>query len=140
MNITKKNITFTLTEESGGYSFSGDFVLGTSGLAEFRGSVTPKAGGRMGAVYYNETGVGEVSVSFSGSQEDFSDALSVLGTFVKAAKEAVNGTEPAKSETAELSEPTAEQTETGEDSATHEDAQDGAESVAESETKDGKEE
>ena len=92
MNITKKNMTFTLAEESGGYSFNGDFVLGASGLAEFRGSVTPKAGGRMGSVYFNETGSGEVSVSFSGAREDFSEALAALGTLVGAAKEAINGT------------------------------------------------
>lgn len=92
MNITKKNMTFTLAEESGGYSFDGDFVLDAAGLAEFRGSVTPKAGGRMGSVYFNETGDGGVSVSFSGSREDFSEALAALGTLVKAAKEAVNGT------------------------------------------------
>ena len=92
MNITKKNMTFTLAEESGGYSFNGDFVLDAAGLAEFRGSVTPKAGGRMGSVYFNETGDGGVSVSFSGSREDFSEALAALGTLVKAAKEAINGT------------------------------------------------
>lgn len=92
MNITKKNMTFTLAEESGGYSFNGDFVLDAAGLAEFRGSVTPKAGGRMGSVYFNETGSGEVSVSFSGSREDFSEALAALGTLVGAAKEAINGT------------------------------------------------
>ena len=92
MNITKKNMTFTLAEESGGYSFNGDFVLDAAGLAEFRGSVTPKAGGRMGSIYFNETGGGEVSVSFSGSREDFSEALAALGTLVGAAKEAVNGT------------------------------------------------
>lgn len=92
MNITKKNMTFTLAEESGGYSFNGDFVLDAAGLAEFRGSVTPKAGGRMGSIYFNETGGGEVSVSFSGSREDFSEALAALGTLVKAAKETINGT------------------------------------------------
>ncbi len=92
MNITKKNMTFTLAEESGGYSFNGDFVLDAAGLAEFRGSVTPKAGGRMGSVYFNETGDGGVSVSFSGSREDFSEALAALGTLVGAAKEAINGT------------------------------------------------
>ncbi|WP_314381176.1 hypothetical protein [Segatella buccae] len=92
MNITKKNMTFTLAEESGGYSFNGDFVLDAAGLAEFRGSVTPKAGGRMGSIYFNETGGGEVSVSFSGSREDFSEALAALGTLVGAAKEAINGT------------------------------------------------
>ena len=92
MNITKKNMTFTLAEESGGYSFDGDFVLDAAGLAEFRGSVTPKAGGRMGSIYFNETGSGEVSVSFSGSREDFSEALAALGTLVKAAKETINGT------------------------------------------------
>lgn len=92
MNITKKNMTFTLAEESGGYSFNGDFVLDAAGLAEFRGSVTPKAGGRMGSIYFNETGSGEVSVSFSGSREDFSEALAALGTLVGAAKEAINGT------------------------------------------------
>ena len=92
MNITKKNMTFTLAEESGGYSFNGDFVLDAAGLAEFRGSVTPKAGGRMGSVYFNETGDGGVSVSFSGAREDFSEALAALGTLVKAAKEAINGT------------------------------------------------
>lgn len=92
MNITKKNMTFTLAEESGGYSFNGDFVLDAAGLAEFRGSVTPKAGGRMGSVYFNETGDGGVSVSFCGSREDFSEALAALGTLVKAAKETINGT------------------------------------------------
>ena len=92
MNITKKNMTFTLAEESGGYSFNDDFVLDAAGLAEFRGSVTPKAGGRMGSIYFNETGSGEVSVSFSGSREDFSEALAALGTLVGAAKEAINGT------------------------------------------------
>lgn len=76
----------------GGYSFNGDFVLDAAGLAEFRGSVTPKAGGRMGSIYFNETGSGEVSVSFSGSREDFSEALAALGTLVKAAKETINGT------------------------------------------------
>ena len=91
MNITKKNMTFTLAEESGGYSFDGDFVLDAAGLAEFRGSVTPKAGGRMGSIYFNETGGGEVSVSFSGSREDSSEALAALGTLVKAAKETING-------------------------------------------------
>lgn len=91
MNITKKNMTFTLAEESGGYSFNGDFVLDAAGLAEFRGSVTPKAGGRMGSIYFNETGGGEVSVSFSGSREDSSEALAALGTLVKAAKETING-------------------------------------------------
>lgn len=102
MNITKKNMTFTLAEESGGYSFNGDFVLDAAGLAEFRGSVTPKAGGRMGSVYFNETGDGEVSVSFSGLREDFSGALAALGTLVGAAKETINGTgtETDKSKTA----------------------------------------
>lgn len=145
MNITKKNMTFTLAEESGGYSFNGDFVLGASGFAEFRGSVTPKAGGRMGSVYFNETGDGEVSVSFSGSREDFSEALAALGTLVGAAKKTINGTgtEAGKSKTAgqpeaendggqagdnssEKDAATApgEQKPTGENAAGHEDAQD----------------
>lgn len=145
MNITKKNMTFTLAEESGGYSFNGDFVLGASGFAEFRGSVTPKAGGRMGSIYFNETGDGEVSVSFSGSREDFSGALAALGTLVGAAKETINGTgaETDKSKTAGQPEAEndvrqagdngsekdagtvpGEQEPTGENAAGHEDAQD----------------
>ena len=46
----------------------------------------------MGSTYFNETGDGGVSVSFSGSREDFSEALAALGTLVKAAKETINGT------------------------------------------------
>lgn len=157
MNITKKNMTFTLAEESGGYSFDGDFVLDAAGLAEFRGSVTPKAGGRMGSIYFNETGDGGVSVSFSGSREDFSEALAALGTLVGAAKEAINGTgvEDDKPHTAgqpeaendggqagdnssEKDADTApgEQEETGENAAGHEDAQ---AVPSGSESKDGKE-
>ena len=140
MNITKKNITFTLAEESGGYSFDGDFVLDAAGLAEFRGSVTPKAGGRMGSVYFNETGDGGVSVSFSGSREDFSGALAALGTLVKTAKEAVNGTGTETDNPHTAGQPEAEndggngsekdadtvpgeQEPTGENAAGHEDAQ-----------------
>ena len=106
--------------------------------------MTPKAGGRMGSIYFNETGDGEVSVSFSGSREDFSEALAALGTLVKAAKETINGTgaEDDKSKTAgqpeagndggqagdngsEKDADTApgEQEETGENAAGHEDAQ-----------------
>lgn len=144
MNITKKNMTFTLAEESGGYSFNGDFVLDAAGLAEFRGSVTPKGGGRMGSIYFNETGGGGVSVSFSGSQEDFSEALAALGTLVKAAKEAVDGTGAEDDKPHTAGQPEAEndggqagdngsekdadtapgeQEETGENAAGHEDAQ-----------------
>lgn len=158
MNITKKNMTFTLAEESGGYSFDGDFVLDAAGLAEFRGSVTPKAGGRMGSVYFNETGDGGVSVSFSGSREDFSEALAALGTLVKAAKEAVNGTGAEDDKPYTAGQPEAEndggqagdngsekdadtvpgeRKPTGENAAGHEDAQ---AVPSGSESKDGKEE
>lgn len=158
MNITKKNMTFTLAEESGGYSFDGDFVLDAAGLAEFRGSVTPKAGGRMGSIYFNETGSGEVSVSFSGSREDFSEALAALGTLVGAAKEAVDGTGAEDDKPHTAGQPEAEnnggqagdnslekdadtvpgeQEPTGENAAGHEDAQ---AVPSGSESKDGKEE
>ena len=157
MNITKKNMTFTLAEESGGYSFDGDFVLDAAGLAEFRGSVTPKAGGRMGSVYFNETGSGEVSVSFSGSRENFSEALAALGTLVGAAKETINGTGAETDKPHTAGQPEAgndggqagdnslekdagtvpgEQEPTGENAAGHEDAQ---AVPSGSESKDGKE-
>ena len=66
MNITSKNRTFIIMEESCEYSFGGDFMLNASGLVEFRGNVVAKAEDRMGSVFYNETGNGEMSVSFSG--------------------------------------------------------------------------
>ena len=42
MNITKKNMTFTLEEESGGYSFDGERQVGNDGSGDADSTLTGK--------------------------------------------------------------------------------------------------